>query len=155
MYACVHADSVVSDSLPPHELQLTRLLYPWNFSGNNTGVGCHFLLHGIFPIQGLNPCFLHLLHWQADSSPLKHLGSPTWLLSDKKVFEFRNPNPLTCTDSVEICGRLCIVFATSFIWTIFLSYECVLFLQRAFVFIFYSLLVYVISRKREATLVCY
>ena len=26
--------------------------------------GCHFLLQGIFPTQGLNP---HLLHWQVDS----------------------------------------------------------------------------------------
>ena len=35
--------------------------------GNNTGVGCHFLLQGIFLIQGSN---LHLLHWQAVSLPL-------------------------------------------------------------------------------------
>ena len=32
-----------------------RLLRPWNFPGKNTGVGCHFLLQGIFPTQGLNP----------------------------------------------------------------------------------------------------
>ena len=40
----------------------------------NTGVGCHFLLQGIFLTQGSNPCLLCLLHWQADSSPLSHLG---------------------------------------------------------------------------------
>ena len=28
-----------------------RLLCPWNPSGKNTGVGCHFLLQGIFPTQ--------------------------------------------------------------------------------------------------------
>ena len=28
---------------------------------------------GIFPDQGSNPC---LLHWQADSQPLRHQGSP-------------------------------------------------------------------------------
>ena len=28
------------------------------------------------PIQGLNLCLLHLLHWQAESLPLSHLGSP-------------------------------------------------------------------------------
>ncbi|XP_070336645.1 coiled-coil domain-containing protein 171 isoform X5 [Odocoileus virginianus] len=33
--------------------------------GKNLGVGCHFLLQGIFPTQGLNPCLLHLLHWQS------------------------------------------------------------------------------------------
>ena len=27
--------------------------------GKNTGVGCHALLQGIFPTQGLNPGFLH------------------------------------------------------------------------------------------------
>ena len=40
--------SVVSDSLQPHGLQPTRLLCPWDFPGKNTGVGCHFLLQGIF-----------------------------------------------------------------------------------------------------------
>ena len=30
-----------------------------NFPGKNTGVGCHFLLQGIFPIQGSNPGLLH------------------------------------------------------------------------------------------------
>ena len=39
---------VVSDSLWPHKLQPTRLLCPWNFPEENTGVGCHFLLQGIF-----------------------------------------------------------------------------------------------------------
>ena len=33
------------------------------------GKGSHFLLQGIFPTQGLNPC---LLHWQTDSLPLSH-----------------------------------------------------------------------------------
>ena len=36
----------------------------------NTGVGCHALLQGIFPTQGLNLCLLCLLHWQAGSLPL-------------------------------------------------------------------------------------
>ena len=34
--------------LQPHGLQPTRLFCPWNFPGKNTGVGCHFLLQGIF-----------------------------------------------------------------------------------------------------------
>ena len=57
----------------PHGLKSFRLLCPWDFPGKNTGVGCHFLLGGAFPAQGLNP---HLLHWQVDSSPLSHQGSP-------------------------------------------------------------------------------
>ena len=57
--------------------QPTRLLCPWDFPGNSTGVGCHFLLQGIFPTQESNLNLLHLQHWQADSLPLSHLGSPS------------------------------------------------------------------------------
>ena len=39
-------------------------------------MGCYFLLQGIFLTQGLNLHLLHLLHWQADSLPLCHVGSP-------------------------------------------------------------------------------
>ena len=39
-------------------------------------MGCHFLLQGIFLTQGSNSCLLCLLHWQMDSLPLHHLGSP-------------------------------------------------------------------------------
>ena len=28
----------------------------WNFPGNNTGMGCHYLLQGIFLIQGSKLC---------------------------------------------------------------------------------------------------
>ena len=38
--------------------------------GKNTGVGCHFLLQGVFLTQELNPCLFSLLHWQAGSLPL-------------------------------------------------------------------------------------
>ena len=51
----------------PPELYPARLLCPWDFPGKNTGVSCHFLLHGFFPTQGLKPPFLHcrqiLYHW--------------------------------------------------------------------------------------------
>ena len=59
---CVCVYSVVSDSLGPYGLRPP----PGNSPGKNTGVGCHFLLQGIFPTQGSNPGLLHLLHWQAD-----------------------------------------------------------------------------------------
>ena len=48
-------NSLVPDSLWPHELQPARLLCPWDSPAKNTGVGCHFLLQGIFPTQGSNP----------------------------------------------------------------------------------------------------
>ena len=44
------------------------------FPGKNTGVGCHSLLQGIFPTQGLNPGLLHCrwVHY-----PLSHQGNPS------------------------------------------------------------------------------
>jgi len=36
-----------------------RLLCPWNFSRQNTGVGCHLLLQGIILTLGLNLALLH------------------------------------------------------------------------------------------------
>ena len=44
----------MSNSLPPH-----GLCSPWNSPGQNTGVGSHSLLQGIFPTQGSNPGLLH------------------------------------------------------------------------------------------------
>ena len=67
---------VVSDSLWPRGAQPARLFCPWDFPGKNTGVGCHFLLQGIFPTQGSNLPLLCLLHWWADSLLLSLLGSP-------------------------------------------------------------------------------
>ena len=55
------------DCSPPFSLSM-------GFPSKNTGVGWYFLLQGIFPTQGSNP---RLLHWQADSSPLSHWGSPS------------------------------------------------------------------------------
>ena len=34
----------MSNSVPPHRQQPTRLPHPWDSPGKNTGVGCHFLL---------------------------------------------------------------------------------------------------------------
>ena len=50
----VKSESEVAQ-LQPHGLQPTKLLRPWDSPGKNTGVGCHFLLQGIFPTQGSNP----------------------------------------------------------------------------------------------------
>ena len=42
-----------------HGLWPARLLCPWKSPGKNTGVGCHFLLRGIFPTKGFNASLLH------------------------------------------------------------------------------------------------
>ena len=58
-------------------------LCPWDFPGKNTGMGSQSLLQGIFPTQGLN---LSVLHWQADSLPLSHLGSPASSVVHRQIF---------------------------------------------------------------------
>ena len=45
----------VCSAMSYYGLQPANLLCPWNFPGRNIGLGCHFLLQGIFPTQGLNP----------------------------------------------------------------------------------------------------
>ena len=48
---CVCLCSVLSNSLWPHGLSPMWPLCLWTFSAKNTGVGCHFFLQGIFPVQ--------------------------------------------------------------------------------------------------------
>ena len=63
----------MSDSLRPNTVAPQTPL-SMGFFNKNTGVGCHALLKGIFPTQGLSP---HLLHWQAGSFPLVPPGKPS------------------------------------------------------------------------------
>ena len=68
---------VMSDSLQPHKLWPARLLSLWNFPGKNTGMGCHFLLQGIFLTQGSNPgrlrCRQILYHLSYREVPPYHI----------------------------------------------------------------------------------
>ena len=77
-----HACSVMSNSSWPHGLVARQAPLSMEFSSKNPGVGCHFLLQGIFPTRGSNSC---LLHWQAYSLPLHHQGRPLSSLQAKKV----------------------------------------------------------------------
>ena len=52
-----------------------HVLCPWNFPGQNTEVGCHFLLKGLFLTQELNLCLLRLLHGRQVLYHWSHLGS--------------------------------------------------------------------------------
>ena len=94
--------SVVSDSLQPYGPWPTRLLCPWDSPGENTGVGCHSLLQGIFPTQGSNPGLLYcrqiLYQLNHNVSPRfclnrerkSHVGLGRLLLSPLKHFFFAN-----------------------------------------------------------------
>jgi len=53
-----------------------RLLCPWDSPGKNNGMGCHFLLHGNFPTQELDPGLLHctdILPTEPQGKPSNHL----------------------------------------------------------------------------------
>ena len=69
IYSNVYSEncSVVSDSLWPH-----GLYNPWNSPGQNTGVGSHSPLQGIFPNQVLSP---GLPHCRRILYQLSHQGS--------------------------------------------------------------------------------
>ena len=75
-----------ADSLPTELSGPTRVLCPWNSLGKNTGVGCHFLLQGVFPTEGSN---LGLLHCRQSLYHLSHQGSP--LHTGEPVPEQRAP----------------------------------------------------------------
>ena len=62
----------MSNSLWPHGLEPLRLLHPRDIPGKNSGVGCPFLLQGIFPTQGSN---LGLPHCRRTPYRLSHQGS--------------------------------------------------------------------------------
>ena len=52
------------------------LLCPWDFQVKNTGVGCHFLLQGIFPTPGIESRSPSL---QMNSLPAEPPGKPSYL----------------------------------------------------------------------------
>ena len=92
--------------LQPCGLCPSRLLCPRDPPGKNTGVGCHFLLQGIFPTQRSNP---HLLHWQADSSPLSH----QWSLRERGVRHKRKMNSTHMDWTYTLChynSRFCLKY---------------------------------------------
>ena len=73
--------SVVSNSLRLRGYSLPGFSVRRDSPGENTGVGCHALLQGLFPTQGLNPGLLHcewiLYHLSHQRSPAPlGLGSP-------------------------------------------------------------------------------
>ena len=127
----VLSHSVVSDSAIPCTVACQGPLSV-GFPSKNTGVGCHFLLQGIFLTQGSKPHLLHLLHWQADSLLLYHLqvlgghkhsihtkergwinktvpcSASRWHISEEGV-PHKGKNILTCVcaKSLQSCLTLC------------------------------------------------
>ena len=92
IYICAQLLKSFPTLFQPHRPQPTRLLCPWDFPGKNTGVGCHFLLQGVFLTQGSNSC---LLHRQEASLLLSHLGIPIRI------------HMCVCAKSLQSCPTLC------------------------------------------------
>ena len=76
---CAKSLQSCSTLLQSYGLQPARLLCPWHSLGKNTGLGCHFLLQGIFPTQGSNR---HLL-----KSPALAGGSTDHIYLRRKKWE--------------------------------------------------------------------
>ena len=75
----------MSDPLRHHRLNPFTLC-PWDSPGNNSGVGCYFLLQEIFPTQGLNPGLLHCRHMLYH---LSHQGVATRKPKEQTKFPFK------------------------------------------------------------------
>ena len=82
--------------------QPAGLLYSWDFSGKNTGVGCHFLLQGIFPTQESNP---HLLHWQAEPPGKPNIINILEFKIQIKPFYFCEKKPTHCEFLQYLCKK--------------------------------------------------
>ena len=88
---CAQLLSCVGLFVRCHGRQPARLLCPWDFSGKNTGVDCHFPLPGIFLTQESNLCPWPFLPWQADSSPPeKPMNNTTFCESRGLVTPFQH-----------------------------------------------------------------
>ena len=90
------------------------------FPIKNTGAGCHFLLQGIFLTQGLNPCLLWLIHWQVDSLPLCHQGSPyDILLKQPKLTDVKEEAWQRAVQSYYSVLTICVpLISTHWNWTL-------------------------------------
>ena len=136
-FLCVLSRSVMSSSLPSFGQEPARLLCPQDFPVKNTGVGCHFLLQGIFLTQRLNPCLLSLLRCRWNLYLLSHWGSPA---EYKIIHRNRSSKPKINCLSAKPCwtGR--------YLWCydqnskkIGLNYLCISVQIKSLVFIFFFL----------------
>ena len=73
--------------------------------GKNTGMGCHVLLHGIFPTQESNPGFPHcrriLYHLRHQGSPMGNY-IPITVMSKGDLEHRHQQNQIPYTDSLRL-----------------------------------------------------
>ena len=105
--------SVVPNSSQPHGLQSTRLLCPWDSPSKDTGVGCHFLLQGILPTQGLNPGFspcrriLYCLSYQGSPRMLEWIAL---MWQERRVRSLVRMSPHCSTGLNKILASSCLCY---------------------------------------------
>ena len=115
---------MVSDYLRSHGLQPTRLLCPWDSPGKGTGVGCHFLLQGIFQTRGLNLGLLHcrriLYHYVPPEEWLERLSKCTrQCLRVVGIFIIL----IEGVSYIYICTYICVIYIC-----VYVTYFCLSFL---------------------------
>ena len=90
---CVHACQVAPVISNPQTVARQAL-----------GMGCHFLLQGIFLTQGSNLGLSCLLHWQVGSLPLAPPGKPIFMYTTFLFLEKHNAD-LHCKGSEDVCNK--------------------------------------------------
>ena len=104
----------------PWTVACTRLLHPSDFPGKSTGVGCHFLLQGIFPTQGSNPGLLNCrqtLHHLSHQGRVKRgkwfccLGFVLFFFSNLVSYPLSSPKISSTLYLPETCQR------PGFVWS--------------------------------------
>ena len=89
---CRRVNSTAQSTAAPHPNEIFHAWVLYSVMSNSlrlhglSGIGCHFLLQGIFLTQGSN---LHLLHWQVDSLLLSHHLLPN------SIAHFNSPLKIT------------------------------------------------------------
>ena len=109
---CVHVSVCMFSSVQLfviHGLQPARVFCPWNIPGRNTGVGCHFLLQGIFLTQGSNSHLLYLQHWQANRLPQAPPGKPC-LFGNQYIYKQFQRNKYFLLVNAGIKGPVPVLF---------------------------------------------
>ena len=89
--------TIAASLVAEHRLQMRQL------SSCGSRASC-FAACGIFPDQGSNPC---PLHWQADSQPLRHQGSPgiDFFLINLFILFLAALGIRCCTQASSSCGK--------------------------------------------------
>ena len=112
MYACAQSLKSRPTLCKPMDCSLR----PWDSPGKNSGVGCCFLLEGIFLTQVLNPRLLGLLHWQVGSLPLALINSKTLCDIPKQLApdQTRSKKQTKTKDKIKMkCYFSCVLFPDS------------------------------------------